>query len=327
MIYTFDTNILLKVPSIIRNYSDKIIISNTVFNELDYRKRFREHQENAQLAIKHIKNYNLKFLPQIKEKSNLKNDEKIIQEIRYYEQDIILISEDEGIHIRAKENNIKSVNLQEFYDIILSDSDKPTRNDLEFFDLVKNRRFKEAINFKKNKDLNLNFITRENLTPLVYFIRNRKKEQFKFWINLDGVDINKYDKGKFPMPPFIHAVQRNQIDTLKILVRKGTNLKLLSKGKNKGNSALLIAVWDNRIDIVKYLLENNSFKISINQAESNGFTPLIKASIRNRIEIVKYLLTFDNIDLNICDRDGKNALDWAKEKNHFKIIKLLESEK
>ena len=52
------------------------------------------------------------------------------------------------------------------------------------------------------------------------------------------------------MPPFIHAVQRNQIDTLKILVRKGANLKLLSKGKNKGNSALLIAVWDNRIDII-----------------------------------------------------------------------------
>ena len=85
---------------------------------------------------------------------------------------------------------------------------------------------------------------------------------FKFWINLDGVDINKYDKGKFSMPPFIHAVQRNQIDILKILVHKGANLKLLSKGKNKGNSALLIAVWDNRIDIVKYLLENNSFKIS-----------------------------------------------------------------
>jgi len=55
MTFTFDTNILLQVPSILRDYSNQIIISNTVFNELDYRKRFKEHQENAQLSIKHIR--------------------------------------------------------------------------------------------------------------------------------------------------------------------------------------------------------------------------------------------------------------------------------
>ena len=127
------------------------------------------------------------------------------------------------------------------------------------------------------------------------------------------------------MPPYIHAVQRNQLDTLKILINKGIDPKLLSKGKNKGNSALLIAIWDNRVNIVKYLLENKILNISINQADNNGFTPLIKASIKNRIEIIKYLLTFNNIDLNICDRDGKNAKDWANEQSNFDIVKLLES--
>ncbi len=75
------------------------------------------------------------------------------------------------------------------------------------------------------------------------------------------------------------------------------------------------------------MLENKLFNISINQADNNGFTPLIKASIKNRIEIIKYLLTFNNIDLNICDRDGKNAKDWANEQNNFEIVKLLESKK
>jgi predicted ribonuclease YlaK len=35
MMFTFDTNILLQVPSILRDYSNQIIILNTVFNELD----------------------------------------------------------------------------------------------------------------------------------------------------------------------------------------------------------------------------------------------------------------------------------------------------
>ncbi len=327
MTFTFDTNILLQVPSILRDYSNQIIVSNTIFNELDYRKRFIEHQENAQLSIKHIKSNNLKFLPKLINEKNLKNNEKIIKEILLYNQKVTLVSEDEAIHIRAKENNIKSINLQEFYDLILSSKDKPTKYDLEFFNLVKEKKFKQAEQFRKDKKLNYNFITKDNLTPLIYFIRNRKKEELRFWINLKGVDFDKYDTGKFPMPPYIHAVQRNQLDTLKMLINKGINLKLLSKGKNKGNSALLIAVWDNRINIVKYLLENKSFNISINQADGNGFTPLIKASIKNRIEIAKYLLTFDNIDLDICDRDGKNALDWAKEQNNIEIVKLLESKK
>lgn len=327
MTFTFDTNILLKVPSIIREHTDNILISNTVFNELDYRKRFKEHQENAQLSIKHIKNNNLKFLPKIQENKNIKNDEKIIQEILLSKQDIILVSEDEAIHVRAKKNNIKSFNLQEFHNIILSSEDKPNKDDLVFFNLVESRKYEDAIKFKKNKKINFNFRTRDNLTPLIYFIRNQKKEQLNFWMKLDNIDFNKYDNGKFPMPPFIHAVQRNQLDTLKTLVGKNINLKLLSKGKNKGNSALLIAIWDNRINIVKYLLENKSFNISINQADNNGFTPLIKASIKNRIEIVKYLLTFRNIDLYICDKDGKNAEDWAKEQNNLEIIKLLDGYK
>lgn len=327
MTFTFDTNILLQAPSILRDYSNQIILSNTVFNELDYRKRFKEHQENAQLSIKHIKNNNLKFLPKVENERNLKNDEKIIKEILLYKQPITLVSEDEAIHVRAKENNIKSINLQEFNNFILSNEDKPTSNDLEFFNLVKKKEFKKAEQFKIDKKLNYNFITKDNSTPLIYFIRNRKKEELRFWINLNDVDCNKYDNGKFPMPPYMHAVQQNQLDTLKILINKGINLKLLSKGKNKGNSALLIAIWDNRVNVVKYLLENKVFNISINQADNNGFTPLIKASIKNRIEIIKYLLTFNNIDLNICDRDGKNAKDWANEKNNFDIVKLLESTK
>ena len=35
----------------------------------------------------------------------------------------------------------------------------------------------------------------------------------------------------------------------------------------------------------------------------------------------------DNIDFNICDRDGKDALDWAKEQKNIEIVKLLESKK
>ena len=155
MTFTFDTNILLQVPSILRNYSNMIVISNTVFNELDYRKKFKEHQENAQLSIKHIKNKDLRFLPKIQNEINIKNDEKIIKEILLYKEKITLVSEDEAIHVRAKENDIQSINLQEFNDFVSSGEDKPSSDDLKFFELVKKREFEKAEKFKIDKKLNL----------------------------------------------------------------------------------------------------------------------------------------------------------------------------
>lgn len=322
--YMFDTNVLLKVPSVLRDFNHCAIVTKTIFDELDYRKGKLETQEYAQLALKHIKE---KRIPVIKSEhlSNISNDEKIISEIlnASSKHKIILVSEDNGMNIRAKSNGIRCIDYSTFQKEMLQASDVPSTNDNKLFKLVKSGNYSEAEKYIEKGMINPNFINKDNYTPLIYFIRRRKFKQMEFWLDIPRCDINKYDNGKYPMPPFMHAAQRGWLKGVKYLVEKGANTSLLSRGKNKGNSALLISVWDNRFDIVKYLLEKRDLNISVNQADGNGFTPIIKAAIKGHVDIIKYLLNFPNIDIYIRDREGKSALDHAKEKDNKEIIEML----
>ena len=58
----FDTNTLLINPALITRFSKQIIVTKTILNELDYRKKIKEHQENAQLAINNIEKDKIKII-------------------------------------------------------------------------------------------------------------------------------------------------------------------------------------------------------------------------------------------------------------------------
>lgn len=302
------------------------MVSPTVFEELDYRKRFPEHQENAQLAIKHINAYRIPMLGSVAGGHGIKNDTKIIQESKLCDSglQVVVVSDDEGMKQRAKVERVDCINLSEFQSKMLSRSDVPQPDDLRLFKLVLQGDWSSAKEMASTYRGNPNFIGADNLTPLIHFVRKKSFEAVKFWVALPGCDLNKYDSGKFPMAPFAHAAQRGWLMGVQFLLDSGANPHLLSRGKNKGNSALLIAVWDGRLDIVRYLLENKSLKISINQADGNGFTPLIKAAIRGRVEIARYLLSHPDLDRLIRDRDGKSVSDYLKENGHREIIELLD---
>jgi hypothetical protein len=206
---------------------------------------------------------------------------------------------------------------------MLSRSDVPQPVDLDLFKLVDRGEWAAANAMAEGYRGNPNFIGSDNLTPLISFVRRKQFEAVKFWAAIPGCDLDKYDSGKFPMAPFVHAAQRGWLKGVQFLLDAGANPHLLSRGKNKGNSALLIAVWDGRMEIVRYLLETEALEISVNQADGNGFTPLIKAAIRGRSEIARYLLSRPELDRLIRDRDGRSALDYAEDNGHQEIIQLL----
>jgi len=322
MRYLFDTNILLKNPALLRDYSRNAVISKTVFDELDYRKKFHVHQENAQLAIKHINKFKIEILARSDNIQNTSNDEMIVLEAKS-KTGTVIVSDDEGLSVHARYYGVSCISLIDFQRRMLSSRDIPSETDLLVYTMVKENKYREVKNIIHKNSFNPNFIGEDNLTPLIYFIRNKRFDEMNFWSKLPGVNLDKYDTGKFPMPPYSHAAQRGWLKGVRYLLESGANPHLLSSGKNKGNSALLIAVWDGQIEIVKYLLENKKFEISINQADGNGFTPLIKAAIKGHLEIAQYLLHQRGIDLLIRDREGKSAYEYALEKCHTEIADLI----
>ncbi|KAF1078126.1 ankyrin repeat domain-containing protein [Methanogenium sp. MK-MG] len=328
MKYLFDTNVLLRNPALIRDYRHDVVVSPTVLSELDYRKKIPEHQENAQLSIKHINQYNIYVLKKPHYKKDCNNDGKIINEAKESSQNdpIVIVSDDEGLQVFARSAGVSCISLTSFQKEMMQSSDIPTEDDQNLFNLVKNGRLDEANIFLQTHSVNPNFTTADNLTPLIHFIRKKQFNQTKFWISLPQCDLNHYDHSKFPMPPYAHAAQRGWLKGVQYLLENGANPHLLSDGKNKGNSALLIAVWDGRFDIVQYLLESKTFQISINQADGNGFTPLMKAAIKGHTLIAEYLLKQSTIDLLIRDRDGKSALDHAQVNGNHEISKLIKEQ-
>lgn len=323
--YLFDTNVLLKNPALLRDYHSSVVVSPTVLKELDYRKRFAEHQENAQLSIKHINEYHIFVLDIVSKSNKLNNDMKIMNEVEEssFASQIITVSDDEGFQVLARSSGIQCINLASFQKEMMHSRDVPTEEDKNLFILVNNGQFKAAEAFLQTHQINPNFIGEDNLTPLIHFIRMRNFDKMSFWAAIPGCDLDKYDSGKFPMPPYMHAAQRGWLTGMKYILEKGANPHLLSRGKNKGNSALLIAVWDGRFEIVKYLIETKNLQISINQADGNGFTPLMKAAIKGHSEIAAYILNLPGIDLLIRDREGKTAEEHAQEKHHLEILKMI----
>jgi ankyrin repeat protein len=59
------------------------------------------------------------------------------------------------------------------------------------------------------------------------------------------------------------------------------------------------------------------------QTIKKSYTPLILATKNQHLLVVKYLVDH-GANPHLRDKDGKNAIDYAHEKNNFKIIKLIQ---
>ncbi|MGO9572130.1 MAG: ankyrin repeat domain-containing protein, partial [Desulfomonilaceae bacterium] len=61
---------------------------------------------------------------------------------------------------------------------------------------------------------------------------------------------------------------------------------------------------------------------NVNATNKDGRTPLIMTAVAGHRDVVELLLRH-KADKDVKDKDGKAAFDWAKDKNHDRIVRLL----
>jgi ankyrin repeat protein len=77
---------------------------------------------------------------------------------------------------------------------------------------------------------------------------------------------------------------------------------------------------EQRIQLIKRLLAEGA---DCNAADVEGRTPLMQSSQFKCEELVSLLLQQSSIDVNVCDKAGKNALTYAVEAGAFTIVEKL----
>lgn len=323
----FDTNALLINPALLRRFSKNVLIPKTVFNELDYRKTKLEHQEVAQLALNTIENLRLPLVAATRQARQ--NDEQILHDILSAVKacNVLLVTNDSAMRTRAKLMGINAIMLEVFLADQVKGDDGFTPERQKLFNLISQAAFTKAdAMIEKAPDLHFNFYLKNGNTPLIEAIRIKNMTAIDYLLQKTGIDLDMADQAKLNLTAFAHAAQRRQINVMEKLITAGANPYITCQGKNKGNSALLIAAWDGALNVIRFLAEHPRLQLSLNQSDNNGFTPLIKTSIKGHSDIVKYLLS-KNVDINIRDRKDKSALDYAIEKQNHAVINLLKQGK
>lgn len=235
---------------------------------------------------------------------------------------VYLVSNDIYFPLKTQKlSNLETLTLDDYekkFSATENDYDEKATGD--FFSSVLEKNIEKAKSaYEKNPDVN-HTDPKTGFTPCIQAVRNKDKSMLEWLLSLPDLDMNKCDDVKYRLPPISHAVQMNNLDFIKLLLKYGADIDKGSQGTNYGNTALMIASWHGRLDIVTYLVEQGA---CCNQQDSNGFTPLIKSCIRKQLEVANFL--FDKTDKNIRSRkEYMTAKDYALKSKNTDLIYIFE---
>jgi ankyrin repeat protein len=119
------------------------------------------------------------------------------------------------------------------------------------------------------------------------------------------------------------AAINNDLETLKVLIEGGANPQ--AKIGFDNGSALISAAQLGYVEVVQALIEA---KADIDHANSRGWTALITAVVlgnadKNHTAIVDALVKA-GADGDIKDRQGKKAIDYARQRGYSNLVPILE---
>ena len=126
-------------------------------------------------------------------------------------------------------------------------------------------------------------------------------------------------KDEMGYTPLILAAYRNQLETVKILLKYGAKV---DEGFGQG-TALHGACYKGFFDIAKFLVENNA---DVNSTDANGTTPIKYSTLSKNVEI-STLLFNNGADVNHKDNTGNSALDYAEQLEIKELIEIYNSNK
>lgn len=180
-------------------------------------------------------------------------------------------------------------------------------------------------------------------TPSHYAAMSETSDVIKYLFS-KGIDILKQIDNSY-MTPIDYSCSYGNFETFKFLWEKVKNDKYCYGYKS---DLLLSAAKSGCSEIIDYLLTNKIYKSNYDYmiyAIKNGYiecvksmvnicnarinyqrrkeVPLIVASEKGYSDIVLFLIKQKNVDINITNTDGKNALDEAISNGHLNVIKVL----
>ena len=208
----------------------------------------------------------------------------------------------------------------------------------------KNLKLNEVKSFLKNHTFDLNEYDKNGYNSLHYAIKSEKPEIVKFLLSSENeeenaptlVDPNKETKDKlnqiYTSPLLLSLLYTNDENASNTMIRYLFNAGgKINYRDEEGTTLFLHSCEKGRADIITFLFnkiqkednENNkiSLKELVNERSKNG-GGLHFAIIGQQDDVIELLLE-NNIDLNITNSQGDNALEYALKEKQMNIFKTI----
>ena len=209
----------------------------------------------------------------------------------------------------------------------------------------KNLKLNEIRQFLKNHTLDLNEYDKSGYNALHYAIKSEKPEIVKLMLNAENedenslsskADPNKETKDKlnqiYTSPLLLSLLYINDENASNTMIRYLFNAGgKINYRDEEGTTLFLHSCEKGRVDIITFLFnkiqkednENNkiSLKELVNERSKNG-GGLHFAIIGQQDDVIELLLE-NNIDLNITNSQGDNALEYALKEKQMNIFKTI----
>ncbi len=161
----------------------------------------------------------------------------------------------------------------------------------------------EAVGFLLQAGANPNVTTRWGYTPMHMAAAGGHLEVAKL-LHKHKADFDFYhERG---ITPLWQACREGNYEVAKYLIELGADLDVAMAD----SSPLHIAPYSGELELIKLLVEAGA---EVNALDRRRFNPMRNAIMMDRADIVSYLLEKGS-DPYIIDTDGRNALDYSREK-------------
>jgi len=129
-----------------------------------------------------------------------------------------------------------------------------------------------------------------------------------------GARIDSEDSSK--NTPMLNAAERGHLDVVKLLIRKGANIKTVNTEDR--DTVASIAAKGNHIHVLEYLWKDHKEDM-LNMRQNTWH----KAAQEGRIEVMEWLHQKPEFDINVKNSVGLTPLHFAYDENQFDAVNWL----